>query len=129
MVTQVGTLQARGVGLDLVEVCGQCYVHVFALPAPAPPWDRPAYGILIAVPPAAGAGLDGFYLELPYQYQNGLHPRVNGQTIAHGGRTWKQVSWHYPDGRPWTYGADTLETHVEHCKGFFLHRGATNAIT
>jgi hypothetical protein len=125
---EVKLLQATGVPVDLLSEEGQCYARVMELPAPSPPWDRTRYDILVAVPAAYDfGGLDAFYLGLPYQFEGGTHPRVdNGAIITLEGRQWRLVSWHYADGKPWVRGQDNLASHIEHCKGFFLGRGATN---
>ena len=124
----VTTLNRRGLGLDIWDHAGQAYVHAPAIKAPSPPWDKPAYEILIAVSVAYDlAALDSFYLCMPYKFKEGTHPRVeNGGIVAIQGCQWRLVSWHYPDGKPWQSGRDTLESHIVHCAGFFLHRGATN---
>ena len=99
--------------------------------APSPPWDRASYDILIVVPIAydLGTGLDGFYIALPYTFNNGQHNRVNGQTLTLADQQWQLVSWHYPDGKGFQVGIDTIESHIVHCPGFFLARGAVNART
>jgi hypothetical protein len=78
--------------------------------------------------PAAydAANLDGFYVGLPCGYNNGEHPRIQGNIIEAMERKWRLVSWHYPEGKLWRRGQDSLETHIVHCRGFFLHRGAVN---
>jgi Prokaryotic E2 family E len=125
---EVEGLAQRGVAVELVEANGQCYVLAPALPAPAPPWDRQSYDILVAIPAAYdAASLDAFYLALPYKFNNGTHARVQGGIITVKERQWQLVSWHYQDGKPWTRGFDDLASHLTHCKGFFLHRGAVNA--
>ena len=126
---QVATLRTKGGDIELIDINGQCYVLARGIEAPSPPWDRSTYDILVAVPLLFDeAALDGFYLGLPYQFNNGQHPRVNGQVIQWGERVWRLVSWHYPDGKPWRRGIDSLESHLVHCRGFFLNRGATNAM-
>jgi hypothetical protein len=125
---EVSQLRTRGITVELVEVGGQCYARVNGVTAPSPPWDRGAYDILIALPLAAGSALDAFYLGLPYQYSGSTHRRVCGTVIVFEGRNWQLVSWHYPDGRPWSLGKDDLDSHITHCKGFFFNRGAVNAI-
>lgn len=125
---EIALLRSRGIAVTLIEVAGQCYAQVPSVVAPAPPWDRSEYQILIAVPLADRAALDAFYLELPYQYKGGSHQRVNGNIINFNNRSWQLVSWHYPDGRPWVQGKDDLDSHITHCKGFFCNRGAVNAI-
>lgn len=49
---EVEALAQRGTAVELVEVGGQCYVLASAIPAPAPPWDRQSYDILVAIPAA-----------------------------------------------------------------------------
>ena len=125
---EVDSLAARGVKVKLIEAGGQWYVLAEVLPAPSPPWDRPAYDILVAIPAAYDAGpLDGFYIGLPYKFNDSTHPRVNGSVIQVEGRSWQLVSWHYPEGKPWQQGKDDLDSHLTQCRGFFLHRGAINA--
>lgn len=122
-------LSQRGVRIELTEVGGQCYALAAAIEAPSPPWDRTDYDVLFAVPAGYDdAGLDAFYLALPYTFKGGTHPRVQGAIVEINGRRWQLVSWHYPEDRPWRRGQDNLETHILHCKGFFFHRGAVNAI-
>ena len=126
---EVAALVKRGAAVELVEIGQQCYALAKGLGAPSPPWDRSSYDILVAIPAAYDAcSLDGFYLALPYTFKGGEHPRVNGGTITFDGRQWKLVSWHYPDGKPWTRGQDDLDSHLIHCKGFFQQRRAVNAI-
>ncbi len=124
----VAELNRPGMALEIWEHAGQPYVYVPAMPACTPPWDAAAHDILIAIPAAYDlAALDAFYLSLPYTFNGGIHPRVeNGSIIEVNGRRWRLVSWHYPDGKPWQAGRDTLGTHIVHCKGFFLQRGAIN---
>lgn len=126
---EIERLVANGCDIALVTEGVQPYARVRGIAAPSPPWDRTAYDILIAIPIAydLGTGLDGFYIATPYTFNGGEHNRVNGQTVAHGGLQWRAVSWHYPDGKPFTRGTDTIESHIVHCRGFFLARGAVNA--
>ncbi len=107
----------------------QPYVWVRGITAPKPPWDRTSYDILIAIPIAydLGTGLDGFYIALPYSFNNGEHNRVNGQTLTLKDTQWRAVSWHYTDGKQFQAGVDSIESHIVHCRGFFLARGAVNA--
>jgi hypothetical protein len=124
---QVAALKTAGVDIEVIESNNQCYVVVRGVPAPSPPWDKTVYDIVIAIPAAFDdAGLDGFYLGLPYKHNEGQHQRVNGGKVSLLNREWQLVSWHYPDGKPWQSGRDSLETHIVHCRGFFLHRGAIN---
>ena len=127
--TQIESLAAAGTAIKLVTEGPQPYAWVGSIAAPTPPWDRATYDILIPIPLAfdLGTGLDGFYVALPYSFNNGEHNRVNGQTLTLGGHQWRAVSWHYPDGKEFKPGIDTIESHIIHCRGFFLARGAVNA--
>jgi hypothetical protein len=117
----------RGSRVTLTEVDGQCFAQA-EVTAPTPPWDRTTYAILIPIPAAySDAALDAFYLELPYTFNGESHPRVSGGVVTLNEKQFQLVSWHYPDDRPWKRGVDSLESHITHCGGFFLNRGAVNA--
>ena len=91
------------------------------------PDDDISLAPLVAIPTTYDtAPLDGFYLALPHIFNGGLHPRVNGQVVDLEERKWQLVSWHYTEERPWRRGQDDLDSHISHCRGFFLHRGAKN---
>jgi hypothetical protein len=125
---EIAALEKRGVSVEAVEAGGQWYALQHGVPAPMPPWDKQAYDILVAIPTAYdAASLDAFYLGLPYKFKTGTHPRVQGTIITVKARQWQLVSWHYPDGKAWVRGLDDLGTHLTHCRGFFLNRGAINA--
>lgn len=125
---EIAALVKRGVSVEAVEAGNQCYAVARGILAAVPPWDKDAYDILVAIPAAYdAASLDAFYLGLPYRFKNGTHPRVQGTIITVQGRQWQLVSWHYPDGKPWLRGQDDLASHLAHCRGFFLNRGAINA--
>ncbi len=125
---EIAALIKRGVSVEAVEAHNQCYALATGLLAPAPPWDKHSFDILVAIPAAYDtASLDAFYLGLPYKFKGGTHPRVQGTIIAVRDRQWQLVSWHYPDGKPWLRGQDDLASHLTHCTGFFLHRGPINA--
>lgn len=128
---EIRRLAASGASIELMTFDSQPYALVRAIQAPSPPWDRDRYDVLIAIPLAfdLGTPLDSFYLELPYKFHGGEHNRVNGNIITVGGRQWRLVSWHYPDGKTFNSAIDTIETHIVHCRGFFLERGAVNART
>jgi hypothetical protein len=127
--TEVDQLRARGIAVSIHELNQQCFVRVLGLEAPSPPWGAAAHDLVIAIPAAyPKAQLDAFYLAHPYVFREGTHPRVNGDKISLGERTWQLVSWHYPEARAWIPGQDCLETHITHCRGFFLQRGAINAM-
>jgi hypothetical protein len=121
---EVEALTLCGRGIELIDTNGQCYAIVAGIDAPAPPWNAARFDILIVIPALySEASLDGFYIGLPYTYKNGTHERVNGTVIEVRGQKWQQVSWHYLDGKPWRQNLDSLETHIVHCRGFFLARG------
>ena len=126
---EIDQLSTTGMDIELVIEGTQPYAKICGVDAPSPPWDKPRYDILIAIPIAydMGTGLDGFYLGLPYNFQGGDHNRVNGQIVNIATRQWKAVSWHYPDGKLFQEGLDNLDSHIIHCRGFFMSRGATNA--
>jgi hypothetical protein len=126
---EIQRLAAAGVRIQLVNVNSQPYALVKDIEAKSPPWDRTTYDIAVAIPIAydLGTPLDGFYLALPYKFSGGDHNRVNGQSFTMENREWKLVSWHYVDGKQFRLGIDNIESHIVHCRGFFLERGATNA--
>lgn len=126
---EIERLAAGGTGIELIMDGAQPYAWVRGITAPRPPWDRTTYDVLIVIPLAydLGTGLDGFYIALPYSFNGGEHNRVNGQTLTLAGCQWRAVSWHYPDGKQFRAGIDTVESHIFHCRGFFLARGAVNA--
>lgn len=128
---EIERLAASGVSIKLITADSQPYGFVGGIEAPSPPWDRSHYEVLIPIPLAfdLGTPLDGFYLALPYTFHGGDHNRVNGNTITVAERQWRLVSWHYPDGKPFNSATDTIESHIVHCRGFFLERGAVNART
>src|SRR5438105_5053701 len=125
---EVLELARRAVGIRLVEKNSQCYALAEAVPAPSPPWNKDRFDILIAIPAAYDAAeIDSFYVELPCTYKGNDHPRIQGTVIDVEGRRWRLASWHYGEGKPWERGRDSLETHITHCRGFFLERGLGNA--
>lgn len=128
---EVARLAGTGIGITLVHVGVQPYALVRDIESPSPPWGAAKHDILIAIPTAFdfGTALDAFYLALPYGFNGGLHNRVSGQTVSFENRQWQLVSWHYPDGKTFRLGVDNIESHVVHCRGFFLDRGAVNART
>ena len=128
---EIDQLAASGLVIELVNEGVQPYALIRGIEALSPPWDRTLYDILVPIPIAydLGTPLDGFYLGTPYTFNRGDHNRVSGQVVTVENRQWKLVSWHYPDGKPFNPKTDTIESHVVHCRGFFLERGAVNART
>jgi hypothetical protein len=125
---EIERLAAAEGDVELLYDGGQPYVRAGGIEAPSPPWDRTKYDILVAIPIAyeLGTGLDGFYIALPYSFNSSEHNRVNGNVVTVANRQWKAVSWHYPDGKLFRNGVDTIENHIVHCRGFFLARGVVN---
>lgn len=128
---EIVKLFVSGLAVELVNEGVQPYALVRGIEAPSPPWDRKLYDILFPIPVAydMGTPLDAFYLGLPYTFNRGEHNRVSGQVITISNCQWKLVSWHYPDGKPFNAATDTIESHIIHCRGFFMERGAVNART
>ena len=126
---EIASLASSGLSITLVTLGAQPYALVRDIESPAPPWGSAKHDILIAIPNAydLGTALDAFYLALPYRFQEGMHNRVSGETITIDGRQWQLASWHYPDGKSFRLGVDNIESHIIHCRGFFLERGAQNA--
>lgn len=126
---EIARLAVSGTGISLVRGGEQPYALVRGIESPSPPWGGATHDILIAIPNAfdLGTALDAFYLGLPYTFNGGQHNRVSGQTIEIEKRQWRLVSWHYPDGKAFRLGVDNIESHIVHCRGFFLDRGALNA--
>jgi len=124
---EVAALKRRGARVDIFDENQQCYIKADAVEIPSPPWAATATDIMIAIPATyENAELDGFYVAVPLGWNGAAHPRINGTAITINGRQWQGISWHYPDGRKWMRGADNIDSHLTHCRGFFLHRGATN---
>ena len=128
---EIARLAGSGMPIALVIQGAQPYALVRNIASPVPPWANSTHDILIAIPNAydLGTALDAFYLALPYSFNGGIHNRVSGQNVTIEGRNWQLVSWHYPDGKAFRLGTDNIESHVVHCRGFFLDRGAQNART
>lgn len=127
--SEISRLASSGASIKLVTANSQPYALASAIEAPSPPWDRNSYDILIPIPLAFdfGTPLDAFYLALPYKFDGKTHNRVSGKIISVADREWQLVSWHYPDKKPFDPAIDTIESHIVHCRGFFLERGAINA--
>lgn len=128
---EIEKLAQGGFAVELANESNQAYALARRVEASCPPWDRKLYDILIPIPAAYdfGTPLDGFYLCLPYTFNRGEHNRVSGQVITVANQQWKLVSWHYPDNKPFDPAKDNIESHIVHCRGFFLERGAVNART
>jgi hypothetical protein len=121
----IQALREAGTIARLLSFNNQKYVEISDLAVPSPPWGTERANILITVPAAYPiAGLDGFYIELPFTHTTGSIPYQSG-TAAIEDRTWALISWHYPATRSWNPVCDDLAAHIEHCRGFFLQRGVT----
>lgn len=115
--------QEAGIKARLLNVNGQKYVEVQEIDIPSPPWGKTTAGILVAVPATyPSGGLDALYVELPLTHSSGTIP-YQQQAIQIDGRDWMLISWHYHQNHPWNPLSDDLETHIQHCRGFFLTRG------
>ena len=121
--SDVAAVVAAGLEARIVKSDGQEYVEVRGLGIPAPPWSCDAATILIAIPETyPRGGLDAFYLEDQVTQKNGSVPyQQEVETID--GRSWRLISWHYADDKPWHPNHDDLASHIAHCRGFFLTRG------
>ncbi len=122
---EADALAKNGRKVELIDPKGQCYALVEGIEAPSPPWSAERFDILIVIPALyPETGLDGFYIGLPYKFNDGDHEKIKGRAeIDVRGRKWQQVSWHYLDRKPWRQSVHSLETHIVHCHGFFLARG------
>jgi hypothetical protein len=120
----VEMMQLSNESVQLVSEGAQRYVEA-VIPIPSPPWSAPSALILIAIPANyPTGGLDAFYVDPAITIQGSIHrAQAAGPVI---GRKWNLISWHYPAKRPWNPGADDLQSHVAHCRGFFLERGVVS---
>ena len=102
----------------------QRYVET-TIQIPSPPWSASTALILIAVPANyPTAGLDAFYLDATINIGGSIHrAQLVGPIL---GKRWNLISWHYSAARPWNPRTDDLQTHVAHCRGFFLQRGVVS---
>jgi hypothetical protein len=114
-------LKLNGESVALLSHGQQRFVEVL-ISIPSPPWSSPSARILIAVPPNyPTGGLDAFYVD-PAITINGTIDRAQGAQPLPG-KQWNLISWHYSAKRPWNPRLDDLQSHIAHCKGFFLRRG------
>lgn len=121
----IAHIQEAGVEARLLNIGAQKYVELSGLKTPTPPWHSGSATILITVPATYPlAGLDAFYLELPFGHSSGSIP-YQQQVANLDGRTWALISWHYASNKQWEPRHDDLASHIEHCRGFFLRRGVT----
>lgn len=121
----IAQIKEAGYKARLLNIGEQKYVEVSCLKAPTPPWHSNSATILIAMPVTYPiAGLDAFYLELPFGHSSGSIP-YQSQVANLDGRNWALISWHYASNRQWEPRHDDLASHIEHCRGFFLRRGVT----
>jgi hypothetical protein len=81
--------------------------------------------ILIAVPANyPTGGLDAFYVDPTVTIRGTIHRAQPAGELV--GKMWNLISWHYSVSRPWNPRVDDLQSHVAHCKGFFLERGVVS---
>jgi hypothetical protein len=120
----VEQMKQAGESVRLVAEGAQRYVEV-TISIPAPPWSAPFALILIAVPANyPTGGLDAFYLDSAITIRGTIHRAQAAGPLL--GKSWNLISWHYSVARPWNARIDDLQSHVAHCKGFFLERGVVS---
>ena len=116
----VEQMKISGERVQLVGEGQQRFVEAL-VSIPSPPWSAPRARILIAIPGNYPTGaLDAFYLDPSITLNGTIH---RAQAAAPLGKSWNLISWHYSSKRPWNPRLDDLQTHIAHCKGFFLERG------
>jgi Prokaryotic E2 family E len=120
----VEQMRQAGESLRLLSEGGQRYVEI-AISIPAPPWSASSALILIAVPANYPiGGLDAFYLDPDITIRGTVHRAQAAGPLL--GKKWNLISWHYSVARPWNPRIDDFQSHVAHCKGFFLERGVVS---
>lgn len=120
----VEQMRLSGESIRLVSEGAQRYVEA-TIQIPCPPWSSPTALILIAVPTNyPTAKLDAFYLDSAINIGGSIHrAQLSGPIL---GKKWNLISWHYSGARQWNPRIDDLQTHVAHCRGFFLQRGVVS---
>lgn len=119
----VAELAVSGQEISLFSENGQAYVEVL-IDLPMPPWSKTRARILVAVPSTyPTAGLDAFYVEDGVTMGGTLPRKQSVATISKA--VWNLISWHYATNRPWNSRIDDLQSHITHCRGFFLARGVS----
>ena len=115
----VAFMQAAGESVELLSEGGQRFVAA-NISIPSPPWSSSTARILIAIPSSyPTAALDAFYVD-PASVTVTERAQPSGLIL---GQVWNLISWHYSQTRPWNSRIDDLQSHVTHCRGFFLQRG------
>lgn len=117
-------MRLYGESIRLVSEGAQRYVEA-RIQIPCPPWSASTALILIAVPANyPTAGLDAFYLDSAINIGGSIHrAQLVGPILS---KRWNLISWHYSATRQWNPRIDDLQTHVAHCRGFFLQRGVVS---
>jgi hypothetical protein len=117
----VEMLRSSGEPVQLVSEGAQRYVEA-TIAVPSPPWSGASARILIAIPANYPAGgLDAFYVDPAVTMRGAIHrAQAVGPLL---GRRWNLISWHYANGKQWNPRVDDLQSHLAHCRGFFLERG------
>jgi hypothetical protein len=114
-------MKLSGETVNLVSDGQQRFVEA-TVSIPSPPWSAPSAQILIAVPANyPSGGLDAFYVDPVVNINGAIHRAQAAGPLL--GRKWNLISWHYSSKRPWNPRVDDLQSHIAHCKGFFLQRG------
>jgi hypothetical protein len=120
----VEQMKLSGESVRLVSNGTQKYIEI-SIPIPSPPWSAPSALILIAVPANyPTGGLDAFYVDPTVTIRGTIHRAQPAGELL--GKMWNLISWHYSVSRPWNPRVDDLQSHVAHCKGFFLERGVVS---
>lgn len=117
----VEQMKLSGAAVRLISNGQQRFVEA-TIPILSPPWSAPSTKILIAIPANyPTGGLDAFYVDPAITINGTIHRAQSAEPLP--GMKWNLISWHYSSKHPWNPRADDLQSHVEHCRGFFLERG------
>jgi hypothetical protein len=120
----VKILQSSGESVRLKSDGTQRYVEA-SIQIPSPPWSSPSALILIAIPASyPTGGLDAFYVDPAITIKGTIHRAQPAGPLFT--KNWNLISWHYSAKRPWNPRVDDLQSHIAHCKGFFLERGVVS---
>lgn len=119
----IAEIVASGQDIHMFSENGQRYVET-TVDIPTPSWSKSKARILLAIPSTyPTAGLDAFYVEDGVTTGGTLPRKQSVATIT--ASSWNLISWHYTTKRPWNSRIDDLQSHITHCRGFFLARGVS----
>lgn len=117
----VEQMRLSGEAVELISHGQQRFVQAI-ISIPCPPWSAATAKILVAVPANyPTGGLDAFYVDPAITVNGTIHRAQAVEPLP--GQKWNLISWHYSAKRPWNPRLDDLQSHIAHCKGFFLERG------